>query len=84
MRTTDTFENVIGKVHQMSLDHYDEIIPVRDIEFDSFYNMTIGGNEFEVLPSALLPIGYGFHSPICPDVQWIFRLKISITGWKGR
>jgi len=52
MRTTDTFENVIGKVHQMSLDHYDEIIPVRDMEFDSFYNMTIGGNKFEVLPSA--------------------------------
>jgi len=52
MRTTDTFENVIGKVHQMSLDHYDEIIPVRDMEFDSFDNMTIGGNEFEVLPSA--------------------------------
>ena len=52
MRAKDTFENVIGKVHQMSLDHYDEIIPVRDMEFDSFDNMTIGGNEFEVLPSA--------------------------------
>ncbi len=52
MRTTDTFENVIGKVRQMSLDHYDEIIPVRDMEFNSFYNMTIGHKEFEVLPSA--------------------------------
>ena len=52
MRAKDTFENVIGKVHQMSQDYYDEIIPVRDMEFDSFYNLTIGGNEFEVLPSA--------------------------------
>ena len=52
MRATDTFENVIGKVHQMSLDHYDEIIPVRDMEFTSFYNMTIEHKEFEVLPSA--------------------------------
>ena len=26
MRATDTFENVIGKVHRMSQDHYDESI----------------------------------------------------------
>jgi len=52
MRTTDTFENVIGKVHQMSQDYYDEVIPIRDMEFDSFDNLTIGYKEFEVLPSA--------------------------------
>jgi hypothetical protein len=52
MRAQDTFENVIGKVHRMSLDHYDEIIAVRDMEFDSFDNLTIGYKEFEVLPSA--------------------------------
>jgi len=52
MRAKDTFENVIGKVHQMSLDHYDEIMPIRDMEFNNFYNMTIGYKEFEVLPSA--------------------------------
>ena len=52
MRTTDTFENVIGKVHSMSQDYYDEIIPIRDMEFDSFDNLTIGYKEFEVLPSA--------------------------------
>jgi len=52
MRATDTFENVIGKVHQMSQDNYDETIAVRDMEFSSFDNMTIGYKEFEVLPSA--------------------------------
>ena len=52
MRATDTFENVIGKVHEMALDYYDEVIPIRDMGFDSFDNMTIGCKEFEILPSA--------------------------------
>ncbi len=52
MRAIDTFENVIGKVHRMSQDYYDESIAIRDMEFDSFNNMTIGYKEFEVLPSA--------------------------------
>jgi hypothetical protein len=52
MRATDTFENVIGKVHQMSQDYYDEVIPIGDMRFDSFDNMTIGYKEFEILPSA--------------------------------
>jgi hypothetical protein len=52
MRATDTFENVIGKVHRMSQDNYDEVIAVRDMGFSSFDNLTIAGNEFEVLPSA--------------------------------
>lgn len=52
MRATDTFENVIGKVHHMSQDNYDETIAVRDMEFSSFHNITIGYKEFEVLPSA--------------------------------
>ena len=52
MRTTDTFENVIAKVHSMSQDNYDEVIAVRDMEFSNFDNLTIAGNDFEVLPSA--------------------------------
>ena len=52
MRATDTFENFIGKVHSMSQDYYDEVIPIRDMEFDSFDNMTIGYKEIEVFPSA--------------------------------
>ena len=42
MRTTDTFENVIGKVHRMSMDYYDEVVPIRDMEFGGFDNLTIG------------------------------------------
>ena len=59
MRATDTFENFIGKVHSMSQDYYDEVIPIRDMEFDSFDNMTIGYKGFEIFPapSVLLPIG---------------------------
>jgi hypothetical protein len=52
MRTTDTFENVIGMVHRMSQDYYDEVIPIRNMDFNSFENLTIGYKEFEVLPSA--------------------------------
>ena len=52
MRATDIFENFIGKVHSMSQDYYDEVIPIRDMEFDSFDNMTIGYKEYEILPSA--------------------------------
>ncbi len=52
MRATDTFENVIGKVHRMSQDYYDETIAVRDMEFNGFNNLTIAGDGFEVLPSA--------------------------------
>ena len=52
MRAIDTFENVIGKVHRMSQDHYDESIAIRDMEFNGFNNLTIAGDGFEVLPSA--------------------------------
>ena len=52
MRATDTFENVIGKVHRMSEDHYDESIAIRDMEFNGFNNLTIASDGFEVLPSA--------------------------------
>ena len=72
MRATDTFENVIGKVHQMSQDYYDEVIPIRDMEFDSFDNMTIGYKEFEILPSAQRLIANRLRIPMsylsrCPE-----------------
>ena len=72
MRATDTFENVIGKVHRMSQDHYDETIAVRDMEFSSFDNMTIGYKEFEVLPSAQRLIANRLRIPAsylsrCPE-----------------
>ena len=72
MRATDTFENVIGKVHRMSQDNYDETIAVRDMEFSSFHNMTIGYKDFEVLPSAQRLIANRLRIPAsyltrCPE-----------------
>jgi len=52
MRSIDTFESVIGKVHEMSAKHFDETIPVTDMVFQSLDRMWISGKEIEVLPSA--------------------------------
>ena len=52
MRGTDTLENVIGKVHEISANQYDEIVPVHEMEFDNLTQMWIGGKQTEVLPSA--------------------------------
>jgi hypothetical protein len=52
MRKIDTFENIIGKVNEMSANHFDETIPVTDMIFDSIKRMWISGKEVEVLPSA--------------------------------
>jgi len=52
MRTIDTFESVIGRVHEMSANYYDEVIPVMDMEFENLNSMRINGKDIEVLPSA--------------------------------
>jgi hypothetical protein len=35
MTRIDTLENVINAVHQQSINHFDEIVPVNEMEFDS-------------------------------------------------
>jgi hypothetical protein len=52
MKSKTTLENVINTVHKNSQDNYDEIIPVRDLSFDSLERMDIAGKSFSVLPSA--------------------------------
>ena len=52
MRTINTFETVIGRVHEMSAHYHDETIPVRDMEFENLNSMRISGKDIEVLPSA--------------------------------
>ena len=52
MRTNTTLENVISRVHEQSTGHFDEIVAVRDMRFDSLKRMTIAGQSFGVLPSA--------------------------------
>jgi hypothetical protein len=52
MKDTATLENAIGKVHEISENKYDEIIPVRDMTFYSLEQIFIAGQPFGVLPSA--------------------------------
>ena len=49
MRAIDTFENLIHKVHEISANHYDETIPVKDMEFESLHTARIAGNRFTLL-----------------------------------
>ena len=52
MRGQDRFENVITQVHSTSQNHYDETLPVIDMEFESLDRMWISGKDVEVLPTA--------------------------------
>jgi len=52
MRTTTTLESVINSVHEQSANHYDNIVPVRDMRFESLVRMNIAGQSFGVLRSA--------------------------------
>jgi hypothetical protein len=52
MRTINTFESVITKVHAMSENYFDETIAVTDMMFHSIDRMRISGKEVTVLPSA--------------------------------
>ncbi len=43
MTQTATLETVIDKVHQISANHYDEVVPVQDMEFDSLNQASFCG-----------------------------------------
>ena len=47
-----TLETVINEVHQQSANHYDEIIPVQEMSFDSLNQMWISGKQVDVATSA--------------------------------
>ena len=72
MKATATLETVIDRVHQMSVNQYDEIVPVQDMEFDSLNQMWISGRRVEILPSAQrllsnrLRVPYSYLSR-CPE-----------------
>jgi len=75
MRNTDTLENVIGRVHEMSARNFDEIIPIRDMQFENLDRMEITGRSFGVLPSAQrlianrLRIPYSYLNRCPADLQ---------------
>lgn len=52
MKTTATLETIIDRVHEVSANHYDEVIPVQDMEFDSLNQVWISGRRADILPSA--------------------------------
>jgi hypothetical protein len=72
MTKTVTLETVIQEVHHQSANHFDETIPVQDMEFDSLSQMWISGRRLEILPSAQrllsnrLRVPYSYLSR-CPD-----------------
>ena len=39
MKGTTSLENVIEQVHALSANHYDETIPLQEMEFDSLTHM---------------------------------------------
>jgi hypothetical protein len=47
-----TLETVINEVHQQSANHYDEIIPVQEMSFDSLSQIWISGKQVNVATSA--------------------------------
>jgi len=52
MSHTTTLENVINTIHNMSMNYYDETIPVQDMKFDSLSQMWVSGKPVEIAPSA--------------------------------
>jgi hypothetical protein len=52
MNKTATLETVINEAHRQSANHYDEIIPLQEMEFDSLNQVWITGKQVEVAPTA--------------------------------
>ncbi len=52
MKKTALLEEVIHTVHEHSVNHYDDTVPIHDMRFESLERMDISGQSFGVLPSA--------------------------------
>ena len=75
MNKTATLEAVIGEVHQQSINHFDEIVPVHEMEFDSLNQMWVSGKQVKVAPTAQrllsnrLRVPYSYLSRCPADLQ---------------
>ncbi len=70
MTQTTTLEAVINHVHQDSINHYDEVMPVHEMEFDSLNRMWISGKQIDVAPTAQrLRVPYSYLSRCPEDLQ---------------
>jgi len=52
MTQTATLEAVTNDAHLQSMNHFDETVPVHEMEFDNLSQMWVSGKRVEVLPSA--------------------------------
>ena len=75
MIITTTLENVITEVHQESINHFDEVMPVHEMSFDSLNKMWISGKQVDVATSAQrllsnrLRVPYSYLSRCPEDLQ---------------
>ena len=75
MINTTTLENVITEVHEKSINHFDEVMPVHEMEFDSLNQMWISGKQIDVAPTAQrllsnrLRVPYSYLSRCPEDLQ---------------
>ena len=72
MTNTTTLENVITEVHHDSINHFDEVMPIHEMHFDSLKQMWISGKQIDIALSAQhllsnrLRVPYSYLSR-CPD-----------------
>jgi len=75
MTNTTTFGNVIDKVHVNSINHFDEVMPVHEMSFDSLNQMWISGKQVPValtaqrLLSNRLRVPYSYLSRCPAELQ---------------
>jgi len=75
MIKTTTLESVITEVHQNSINHFDETLPVQEMSFDSLNQMWISGKQVDVATSAQrllsnrLRVPYSYLSRCPEDLQ---------------
>jgi hypothetical protein len=70
-----TLENVINEVHENSINHFDEVMPVHEMSFNNLEQMWISGKQIDVAPSAQrllsnrLRVPYSYLSRCPEDLQ---------------
>jgi hypothetical protein len=75
MTKSTNFETVINDVHLDSINHFDEVMPVHEMEFDSLKQIWISGQPITVAPTAQrllsnrLRVPYSYLSRCPEDLQ---------------
>ncbi len=75
MIKTTSLETAVNHVHEDSINHYDEVLPVQDMHFDSLQQMWISGKQVDVAPTAQrllsnrLRVPYSYLSRCPEDLQ---------------